>query len=48
MAEKWQDPTICMTTVQEIKETQNSPKLSAMELKALPISSSKLCLVCLG
>jgi len=31
-----------MTTVHEIKETQNSHKLSALELS---VSSSKLCLV---
>jgi len=44
MAEKRQDPTISMTIVQEIKETQNSHKLSAMELKVFQLSSSKLCL----
>jgi len=35
---------ISMTIVQETKETQNSHKLSAMELKVLKLSSSKLCL----
>jgi len=44
MAEKRQHPTISMTIVQEIKETQNSHKLSAMELKVFQLSSSKLCL----
>ena len=33
-----------LTTVQEIKQTQNSHKLSAMELKVFHLSSSKLCL----
>ena len=44
MAEKRQDPTVSMTIVQEIKETQNSHKLPAMELKVFQLSSSKLCL----
>jgi len=40
-AEKWQDPTICMTSVyiQEIFKNQNSQRWTCN------VSSSKLCLV---
>jgi len=39
MAEKQKDPTICMTTVPEIKETQNSNKLSAWEYFHFPAAN---------